>query len=262
MAYILSKVGQSFNVPIHIYEADTEEDMNSINLQSVPMGSKCHIINDDKWYMLNSDGKWKAMPKQVQPDWNQNDDTAADYIKNKPSIVISFKPAGKSYLTFSSPNSFTLTVDNATKHWNGTLEYFAPDKIWTVWDGTITLSSVNNDGEYVLYLRGTRNTMITGNSGNYRWILTGSDIKCIGNIENLLDYATVASGKHPTMASYCYSSMFYGCTSLTQAPALPATKLVSYCYSSMFYGCTSRTQAPALPATTLASHCYEYMFPG
>ena len=65
MAYILSKVGQSFNVPVHIYEADTEEDMNSINLQSVPMGSKCHIINDDKWYMLNSDGKWKAMPKGV-----------------------------------------------------------------------------------------------------------------------------------------------------------------------------------------------------
>ena len=62
MAYILSKIGQSFNVPVHIYEADTEEDMNSINLQSVPMGSKCYIINDGKWYMLNSEGKWKAMP--------------------------------------------------------------------------------------------------------------------------------------------------------------------------------------------------------
>ena len=62
MAYILSKVGQSFNVPVHIYEADTEEDMNSTNLQSVPMGSKCHIINDDKWYMLNSKGEWKIMP--------------------------------------------------------------------------------------------------------------------------------------------------------------------------------------------------------
>ena len=74
MAYILSKVGQSFNVPVHIYEADTEEDMNSINLQSVPMGSKCHIINDDKWYMLNSKGEWKIMPSgggtgaQWQPD--------------------------------------------------------------------------------------------------------------------------------------------------------------------------------------------------
>lgn len=30
----------------------------------------------------------------------------------------------------------------------------------------------------------------------------------------------------------------------------------------MFYGCTSLTTAPALPATTLANHCYDYMFVG
>ena len=62
MANILSKVGQSFNVPVHIYEADTEEDMNTIDMQGVPMGSKCHIINNGKWYMLNSKGEWKIMP--------------------------------------------------------------------------------------------------------------------------------------------------------------------------------------------------------
>ena len=90
MAYILNKVGQSFNVPIHIYEADTEEDMNTIDIQGVPMGSKCHIINNGKWYMLNSERKWKAMSLSsggVQSDWNQNDDTQPDYIKNKPSIA-------------------------------------------------------------------------------------------------------------------------------------------------------------------------------
>ena len=90
MAYILNKVGQSFNVPIHIYEADTEEDMNTIDIQGVPMGSKCHIINNGKWYMLNSERKWRAMSVSsggVQSDWNQNDDTQPDYIKNKPSIA-------------------------------------------------------------------------------------------------------------------------------------------------------------------------------
>ena len=61
MANILRKVGQSFNVPVHTYEADTEEDMNSIDIQGIPMGSKCHIIYDGKWYMLNSEGKWEAM---------------------------------------------------------------------------------------------------------------------------------------------------------------------------------------------------------
>ena len=90
MAYILSEVGQSFNVPVHIYEADTEEDMNTIDIQGVPMGSKCHIINNGKWYMLNSERKWRAMSLSsggVQSDWNQNDDTQPDYIKNKPSIA-------------------------------------------------------------------------------------------------------------------------------------------------------------------------------
>ena len=65
-----------------------------------------------------------------------------------------------------------------------------------------------------------------------------------------------------TLAIYCYDSMFQGCTSLTQAPELPATTLAEYCYSNMFKGCTSLTQAPALPATTLVSYCYSSMFNG
>ena len=77
MANILRKVGQSFNVPVHIYEADTEEDMNTIDIQGVPMGSKCHIINNDTWSTLNSERKWKAMPKQVKPEWNETHDNAA-----------------------------------------------------------------------------------------------------------------------------------------------------------------------------------------
>jgi hypothetical protein len=35
--------------------------------------------------------------------------------------------------------------------------------------------------------------------------------------------------------------MFHGCTSLTQAPALPATTLAANCYDSMFSGCTQIT---------------------
>ena len=180
--------------------------------------------------------------------------------KYLPDTVLSFKPASKSYLTFSSPNSFTLAVNDTTKHWDGTLEYFASDRTWTAWDGITALSAVDNGGEYVLYLRGTGNTIITGNDRNYRWELTGTDIRCIGNIENLLDYTTVESGGHPTMAPYCYHAMFERCESLTQAPALPATTLAPSCYHSMFADCTSLTQAPALPATTLVENCYDAMF--
>ena len=167
-----------------------------------------------------------------------------------------------SYLTFSSPNSFMLKVYDTTKHWDGTLEYSTDTSTWSTWDGTTTLSSATSGSKNVLYLRGTGNTLITGDNVNHRWLLTGSDIACIGNIENLLDYATVESGAHPTMAKHCYYSMFYGCTALTQAPALPATTLAIGCYGSMFYGCTSLTQAPELPATTLMISCYSNMFQG
>ena len=168
----------------------------------------------------------------------------------------------KPYLTFRSPNSFTLAVGDATKHWDGTLEYSTDTSTWSTWDGTTTLSSATNGSDNVLYIRGTGNTVITGNNTNYRWVLTGSDIACIGNIENLLDYATVESGAHPSMADYCYHYMFYDCKGLTKAPALPATTLATSCYYYMFYGCTSLTQAPALPATTLSKECYRSMFYG
>ena len=177
-----------------------------------------------------------------------------------------FKPSGKSYLTFSSPNSFTLAVGDATKHWDGTLEYFASNKTWTVWDGITTLSSVDNDGEYVLYLRGTGNTKMGCFDESMEepapWVINGTNVRCNGNIETLLDYATVEAGQHPTMAVTCYSFMFYGCTALTQAPSLPATTLTEGCYYGMFYGCTGLTHAPSLPATTLATNCYYSMFQG
>ena len=63
-----------------------------------------------------------------------------------------------------------------------------------------------------------------------------------------------------TLANSCYDSMFFGCTSLVNAPELHATTLTYGCYRGMFSGCTSLVQAPALPATTLAQSCYGNMF--
>ena len=162
------------------------------------------------------------------------------------------------YLSFIGNEDFTLKTYNTTKNWNGTLEYSTDAMNWNTWNGT-EISSAGSK----LYLRGTGNTRITGNSNNYRFVFTGTDalrIDCKGNIENLLDYETVSAGGHPTMANYCYAYMFYNCTSLTAAPALPATTLANYCYAYMFDGCTGLTTAPALPATTLAEYCYRCMF--
>ena len=90
----------------------------------------------------------------------------ASVVKIDPKYLpASSKPAGKSYLTFSSLSSFTLKGGIGTKTWDGTIEYFASDKTWTVWDGTTTLFAVAIDGEYVLYLRGIGNTVIGAVNG-------------------------------------------------------------------------------------------------
>jgi len=158
------------------------------------------------------------------------------------------------WLTFSSPEPFTLAVYNATKNWDGTLEYSTDTTTWTVWDGTTTLTS--GAGNKVC-LRGTGNTRITYIGKSARWVCNGQSISCTGDIRTLLDYS---DPQNTSMQESCYNSMFYGCTSLVSAPELPATTLADGCYDSMFYGCTSLASAPELPATTLAAYCYFNMF--
>ena len=63
-----------------------------------------------------------------------------------------------------------------------------------------------------------------------------------------------------TLAQYCYRYMFKGCTSLQQAPVLPARTLAPNCYEEMFNGCVTLTKAPTLPAETLVGSCYKNMF--
>ena len=133
----------------------------------------------------------------------------------------------------------------------------------------ITLS---NKGDRV-YIKADKNKIDTTNlkasdipSTRIKVINQSSEtkIRARGNIASLnkgtndaykTNYLTMS-----TNDNLCYHSMFYGCTSLTQAPELPATKLLSWCYSHMFYGCTLLEVAPSLPSTTLANYCYDSMF--
>lgn len=79
------------------------------------------------------------------------------------------------------------------------------------------------------------------------------------NQSSLYDASLLKLNTH-NLATFCYHSMFKGCTNLTQAPELPATTLNDCCYVSTFEDCTSLNQAPELPATTLVTSCYGYMF--
>lgn len=156
------------------------------------------------------------------------------------------------FLTFSGPSAFTLKTYNSEKNWDGVLQYSTNASNWSEWDGT-TISADSG----VLYVRGTGNTKITGGTSSARWLLNEANIACDGNIENLLDYATVASGKHPAMSYGCYSEMFYNCTSLTTVPELPATTLAKNCYYFMFSDC----KAIKLSATKTGEYQTPYRIP-
>ena len=99
---------------------------------------------------------------------------------------------------------------------------------------------------------------LNNNAFDYHQFAMTGKIAASGNIQYLLD----KTGELLSVSDFCYRRMFFGCTSLTTAPALPATTLADYCYNFMFDGCTSLTTAPALPATTLANYCYLSMLYG
>lgn len=112
-----------------------------------------------------------------------------------------------------------------------------------------------------IYLRGSNNSKVRGsNSSRGVFTFSGSNIKCEGNIETLLDYQTVLNGGHPPMADYCFSYLFSGCTALITSPDLPATTLSKGCYMGLFYSCSNLTTTPNLPAATLTAYCYKEMF--
>ena len=64
--------------------------------------------------------------------------------------------------------------------------------------------------------------------------MTGK-IAASGNLNTLLK--ADGSVLDLTGRDYCYFCMFLDCTSLTQAPALPATTLAEGCYSGIFWNC-------------------------
>lgn len=72
------------------------------------------------------------------------------------------------------------------------------------------------------------------------------------NVQPVLNATIFGDEEKNQQASGCYEGMFSGCTSLTTAPELPATKISARCYMAMFSGCTSLTTPPSiLPAKDL-----------
>ena len=90
-----------------------------------------------------------------------------------------------------------------------------------------TQIELTSSSDYVQF----KNTAVDTSMRLGQFTISG-ETKALGNIQSLLNYST-------NCHQYCYASMFSGCTSLTEAPELPATTLEVGCYSGMFSGCTS-----------------------
>ena len=146
---------------------------------------------------------------------------------------------------------------NGTPTKGQAFEYSTDGVVWSVFTPGNTTITLVNVGDKV-YFRGDNTTVSESSSIYYKFVMSGK-IAASGNIMSLLDKTCQST---TISNAYCYNRMFYGCTSLTTAPALPATTLANYCYNYMFNGCTSLSTAPALPATTLATDCYNRMFYG
>ena len=158
----------------------------------------------------------------------------------------------------SITNTTTITVNAGDKvyfYGNGTSNTaYGDDPTVTIADGT---AQTKVYGNIMSLLNETGYETATTLSYNYTFYGLFRGNTTLTDASDLLLPATTLFP-----ASSCYASMFNGCTSLTVAPALPATTLHEYCYSNMFNGCTSLISAPILPATTMQPDCYIEMFNG
>ena len=164
------------------------------------------------------------------------------------------------YVTFTAKEaqSFKMTTKNGYEI--SGLEYSVNNGKWENVENGNPVTFGGDKGD--LRLRGTNPNGTAKNWFETSTItFTDSNVKvaCTGDIRTLLDWR-IYNIVETNNARFC--SLFNGCSVLTSAPELPATKLVDNCYNRMFEGCTSLTSAPKLSAIELADACYFRMFYG
>ena len=161
------------------------------------------------------------------------------------------------YITFTAEEAQTFKMTTTGTYEIKGLEYSVNNGDWaTVKAGTEVPFGGENGN---LRLRGT-NKYGTASAWNTYSTITFTkdvDVACTGDIRTLLDWR-IYNIVETNNAMFC--NLFNGCSVLTSAPELPATKLAEDCYYQMFSGCTNLTAAPELPATTLENSCYREMF--
>ena len=58
MAYILEKIGNTYNLPKKYFTCDAKSDLDGISLVDVPIGSEAYCILEEESYILDSNKQW------------------------------------------------------------------------------------------------------------------------------------------------------------------------------------------------------------
>ena len=178
------------------------------------------------------------------------------------------------YLTIEPLSSATPDADktsitlknSASASLTGTFEAKLNDGAWT----TVSWEDVSHGIDYNLVKAcdSSKETISFGEKLQIRGLDKWNNdcslkVTCAGGAKV---YGKLADSLTPeyaaSTASYKLASFFKGSTGLKDASGLDLgdIAIADHCYTNMFSGCTSLTQAPALPATALASACYGSMF--
>lgn len=157
------------------------------------------------------------------------------------------------YLTFMSRGTTRLILSNVGD--NAPLLYYSTDaENWTKWD----YSTISFTANAPLYICGDNpDGFSAGLSKFSMFSASGDSFSIAGDIMSLLD------NEHEMLripSAGCFCFLFYLCTTLAEAPSLPAMELAENCYQYMFSGCTGLVSAPELPAERLVANCYYNMF--
>ena len=199
-------------------------------------------------FVKNANAKWTKKEAGIPSGWTVEIDGA---VTPEPGPEHPTPEPEQDYLCFTSTGDSTVAMTQKgtpNTSANKVIQYKLNAGEWQAWD----LSAIALTAGDKMYIKSDDEIPISESNQIYKkFVMTGS-IAASGNIMSLLNFST-------TLADYVFFRLFEGCTSLTQAPALPATTLATNCYGNMFNNCAI-TQAPALPATTLADYCYYGMF--
>ena len=203
-------------------------------------------------FYTNADANWPSGESGIPEGWtrvNEGSPTVDDITK--PLTFKAIQDGSTVKLTKEKLNTsveFYVSFQTSRDGGNTWVDYTL--------DSAIRLNTGDEVSFRTLYDRTSAQSLQSA-SKYTRFTMTGK-IEAWHNVMSL--YRTNDFATYNSVSSHCFHQLFASCTSLTKAPALPATRLNDFCYSSMFAGCTSLTKAPALPATTLANRCYWSMF--